>query len=135
MKRPEQRVYCWIRQQRYVLACHKYLYYVMGESILEDLQFDYLEKRLEVVENQWIGVSNAVTEEGYLSPSQYVDAIIHPSIERRAMWMLHIWGSNGRRTNEKIPFMSEYINAFDLYEDALKEIVRYPIGIMEVVNG
>lgn len=125
-------MYCWIRRQRHILAIHKYIYYVLSDSILEDLQFDYLEKRLEIAEKRWVTVSDAVTEEGYLSPSQYADALTHPSIERRARRMLNRWELEGR-PRKNIQMMGKGICEVRLYRDALQEAVKTPIFVWESV--
>lgn len=127
MRRCDQRLHCWIRQQRYILAVHKFIYYILVEPILEDLQFDYLEKRLEVVENRHPGVSDAVTKDGYLSPNMYADALIHPSIESRAIRTVALFNDGQLDNLRKIPLMSGEFSENDLYEDALWYIVRYPI--------
>lgn len=123
LSKSEKRVYVWIRRQRHRLAVHKVMYYILAQTILEDLQYDYLEKRLEFVEERWEYISDLVTEEGYLSPNKYADALRIPGLESRARRMLDDWERKGSPRWD-IPVMSKDTCYVELYRDAMRGIVR-----------
>jgi hypothetical protein len=130
MKRSEQRVYCWIRQQRYLLEVYTYIYYVLDEEILDDLQYDYLKCRLNAVEKRWASIARDVSDKSISPPKYYADIIIHPSVYSKANSLLRRWIKGGRQSIHSIPYMrDEWIDDdyIILYRDALRTIVRYPI--------
>lgn len=127
MRRAEQRVYCWIRQQRYLIAVYKYIYYFCDEQMLDDSQYDYLKKRLEIVESRWAEVAHNVTNKSYTPPRFFADVILHRSVEGRAHAMLRRWIRNGRPVIGHIFILKDDISELEIYRDALHTIVRYPI--------
>lgn len=127
MSRRKRRIYCWIRQQRCAIAIHKFIYYALSDSIFEDLQFDYLEARLNAIENRYPSIALSVTTDGYLSPSSYVDMLQSPEIERRARKILLYWNESGRPKMTHVPSMSQHIDNRDMCMDALMSIARYPV--------
>jgi hypothetical protein len=72
-------------------------------------------------------IAELVTEDGYLSPHDYVDALDHPKIESRAHRLVHRWEEDGYPVWSHIPIMTNKIKGYQLYKAALKEIVAYPI--------
>lgn len=127
MNRSEQRVYSWIRQQRYMLAIYVYLYYLADEQILDDLQYDYIKKRLEVVSQRWAHVFDMVLDRRFSPPRYYADVILQRSVEQRAASLLRRWRDEGKPVIRSIKYLDDSMSEADLYRDALKTIVRYPI--------
>jgi hypothetical protein len=123
----KRRLYCWMRQQRSAIAIHKTLYYERAEPMLHDLQFDYLEKRLDAVEKRHPDISKALRDEGYLSPGSYVDALRLPEIEYRADKVLENWKECGRPPVTHIPMITPEMDPNTLYREALTSIIGYPI--------
>lgn len=121
----ERQLYCWIRQQRYLCAIHKSLYYDIDSAILDDYQYDKLEKSLIVVESRHLEISQAVNAEGYQSPSDYVGSTRLPSVLARAEQVLEHFRASGM---SKLPFAQRDINDTDddLYEDAIRRVKQYP---------
>lgn len=120
------KVFCWMKQRRTFCAIHKVIYYKLNAQVLHDQQYDYVESKLQAVENRHKNVSDILTGTGYLSPQDYVDALDNVKLYGRAFDILRRWEQEGCVPLD-IPFIAPEHTEEVLYNIAVEEIRRYPV--------
>lgn len=122
----DRQIYCWMKQRRNFCATHKSLYYHFATPILEDKQYDYVEYMLSSVEKRHTDISKKLSEDGYLSPQEYVDCLNDIVVNENAKRIYDKWVIDGKKPLSILHVLSSDTEE-SLYSVAIEEIKKYPL--------